>query len=173
MRHFITTYPNKGLFTETKEIPKKDIKTDTFSQIGAAMLDVLKDRGGIGLSANQVGLPFKMCVIDVSAGQLHMMLNPRLVKVSDEIEKSREGCLSIPGASLMIDRHKMVSVEYESVTGETETLHDVTGLLAYCIQHEIDHLNGKLMIDRVNQVHRSKALKEMQKYIRNRKNFNR
>ena len=66
MKHMITTYPNKELFSPTRDIPKKDIKAETFSQIGSAMLDILRKEGGIGLSANQVGLPLNMCVIDGS-----------------------------------------------------------------------------------------------------------
>ena len=164
----ITTHPHKQLFESTKEIDKKDINSDTFSQIGSSMLEILKKKGGIGLSANQVGLPFKICVIDINVNDPIIMLNPRITKMSDKMAKSQEGCLSLPGVYITLNRHKNITVEYEDVTAETKTL-EAEGLLSFCIQHEVDHLNGILMINRLSEFHKSKALKQLHKA----KRFNR
>lgn len=163
----ITTFPNQELYQPTRDIPKKDIKAETFSQIGAAMLDILKKEGGIGLSANQVGLPFNMCVIDIEANNPMILLNPRVIKTSTDKKPSKEGCLSLPGAIVTVQRYKEVTVEYEDVTGETKE-EIATGLLSSCLQHEIDHLNGVLMINRIGAYHKEKALKQMSKFKRSR-----
>lgn len=163
MKQSITIHPNKELFTATNDIPVESITGDTFRQIGASMLEVLKDYGGIGLSANQVGLPFNMCVTSISANDPKIMLNPRVIKQSDARINSKEGCLSVPGALCSINRHKDVTVEYEDVTGETITL-EATGLTSCCLQHEIDHLKGVLMINRLDEFHKAKALKALLRF---------
>lgn len=165
MKQVITTYPNKELFNKAIDIPKESITGDTFRQIGAGMLEVLRTKGGIGLSANQVGLPFNMCVIEVTPNDPKMMLNPRVVKQSDKMEKSKEGCLSLPGVQVLVNRHKTITVEYEDVKAETQTL-EASGLLSYCLQHEMDHLKGVLMINRLTEYSRAKALKSYTKYRR-------
>jgi len=159
----ITIYPHQQLFNKPVEIDKKDIKSDTFTQVGSSMLAILKKAGGVGLSANQVGLPFKMCVIDINVNNPMFLLNPRITKMSDKMIKSQEGCLSLPGVDTTINRHKEVTVEYEDVTGETKSV-VATGLLSRCIQHEIDHLNGVLLINRLNEFHKSKAMQQLYKF---------
>jgi peptide deformylase len=78
---------------------------------------------------------------------------------------SKEGCLSLPGAIVTVSRHQKITVEYEDVTGETQTL-EAMNLLSCCIQHELDHLKGILMINRVSEYARGKALKALTKYKR-------
>ena len=165
MKHMITTYPNKYLYEPTRDIPKKDINAETFSQIGAAMLDILKKEGGIGLSANQVGLPLNMCVIDLDSTNPMILLNPRIVKTSSTKTSSKEGCLSLPGCLVTVQRYVDVTVEYEDVTGETLEL-QAKDLLSKCLQHEIDHLNGILMINRLSSFHKEKALKQINRFKR-------
>lgn len=158
-------YPNKQLFEKAIPIPLDQINSATFSQIGSSMLDILRKRGGIGLSANQVGLPFNMCVIELTSSDPKIILNPRIIKQSEKRVKSKEGCLSLPGAGVIVSRHKDITVEYEDVNGKTVT-EEATGLLSCCLQHEIDHLNGILMINRVNEYSRNKALKAVTGYKR-------
>lgn len=168
MKSTITIYPNKELFEKTRDIPKDQIKAETYSQIGSAMLEILRDKGGIGLSANQVGLPLNMCVIELQSSDPKILLNPRITKMSDKMISSKEGCLSLPGSVLTVNRHKNIVVEYEDVRGETQKL-DAEGLLSCCLQHEIDHLKGILMINRVTSFHKTKALKQLHKYKKYRK----
>ena len=170
MKQTVSTYPNKQLLEPTRNIPKDQIKAETFSQIGSAMLEVLRKEGGIGLSANQVGLPLHMCVIELTNSDPKILLNPRVIKMSDKMVVSKEGCLSLPGAIVKVNRHSNVVVEYETVRGDTEKL-EADGLLSNCLQHEIDHLNGILTINRVSGYHKEKALKDLFKFkkIMNRK----
>lgn len=163
MKNVITIYPNQQLFDKTRDIPKDQITGDTYRQIGASMLEILRKRGGIGLSANQVGLPLNMCVVELNDSDPKMMLNPRITKRSDKKVNSREGCLSLPGAVVTVSRHEKVTLEYEDVTGETIVL-EAEGLLSCCIQHELDHLSGILMINRVNEFSKNKALKALEQF---------
>lgn len=165
MKQMITIYPNKELFEKTRDIPKDSITGDTYRQIGASMLEILRKKGGIGLSANQVGLPFNMCVIELDSNDPKMMLNPRIIKMSDKMISSKEGCLSLPGAVISIQRHKDVTVEFEDVTGETQR-EEATGLYSCCIQHELDHLKGILMVNRVGEYAKNKALKSVHLFKR-------
>ena len=165
MKQVITKYPNKILFEKTRDIPKDQIKAETYSQIGSSMLETLKSTNGIGLSANQVGLPLNMCVTNVIANDVKIILNPRIIKQSNEVFDSREGCLSLPAVSLKIKRHKSITVEYETVDGETKQ-EEFYGLDAAVLQHEIDHLKGILITNRVSEYHRNKALKSLHKYMR-------
>jgi peptide deformylase len=168
MKQMITTFPNQELYQPTRDIPKKDIRAETFSQIGSAMLDILRKEGGIGLSANQVGLPLNICVIELEPNNPMILLNPRVTKTSVNKSPSKEGCLSLPGALVTVQRYNEVTVEYEDVTGETQAV-DADGLFSCCLQHEIDHLNGVLTINRIGAYHKEKALKQISKFkkIRN------
>lgn len=168
MKQVITVYPNKDLFEKTRDIPKDQITGDTYRQIGSSMLEILRKKGGIGLSANQVGLPLNMCVIELTSSDPKIMLNPRIVKQSDKMVKSKEGCLSIPGAEVTVNRHATVTVEYEDVRGETQSL-EAASLLSCCLQHEIDHLNGITMLNRISDFARSKAMKQLNRYKRARR----
>lgn len=163
MKNTITTYPNRELFEKTRHIPKDQINSETYTQIGSAMVEILKKKGGVGLSANQVGLPLNMCVINVNPNDIKFMLNPRIIKFSKQMEKSPEGCLSLPGCEAVVNRHKSVTVEYENVEGETVTF-DAVGFTSFVVQHEIDHLNGILMINRLSEYHKSKTLKQLSRY---------
>ena len=163
MKHMITTFPNKALYEPARDIPKKDIKAETFSQIGSAMLEILRKEGGIGLSANQVGLPLNICVIELEVSNPRILLNPRVVKTSQDKVPSKEGCLSMPGCLVTVQRYREVIVEHETVTGETEQI-EANGLLSHCLQHEIDHLNGVLMINRIGTFQKERAIKQMNKY---------
>jgi peptide deformylase len=167
MRQTITVHPNKELFDKTRDIPKDQITGDTYRQIGSSMLQILKEKGGIGLSANQVGLPFNMCVLELVSSDPKMLLNPRVIKQSAAMIKSREGCLSLPGAEVIVSRHGTITVEYEDVTGETKS-YEAYGLESCCLQHEIDHLRGILMINRISEFARSKALKAVHRFKKTR-----
>ena len=163
MKTVITTYPNNELCEATRDIPKESINAETFSQIGSAMLEVLRKEGGIGLSANQVGLPLNMCVIDLEVNNPMILLNPRVIKTSTTKVLNKEGCLSLPGTVVSVERYKEVTVEYEDVTGKTKTV-EAKDILSYCLQHEIDHLNGILMINRISAYHKEKAMKQLNKF---------
>jgi peptide deformylase len=110
------------------------------------MAETMRDAPGVGLAAQQIGLPLLVCVIEVN-DQLHELINPRIVRLSGE-QEDYEGCLSIPGFVAMRKRAEKATVTGQNRHGKQVKLTG-TGLLARAIQHEFDHLQGELYIDRL------------------------
>ena len=119
-------------------------------QLSDEMLKIMYEAGGIGLAAPQVGHSLRLIVIDVSESrdQPLVIVNPQIRKTSDEFVSYREGCLSFPGLYETLRSPKSVEIEYQAIDGKRLAL-AADGLLGVCIQHEIDHLDGRLMIDRI------------------------
>ena len=115
----------------------------------AEMAKAMYLSGGVGLAAVQVGIDKQLAVIDVGNGLINMA-NPSIVK-KDGSETREEGCLSVPEVGVNVRRAKSILVNYLNEKGETVQLR-ATGLLARAVQHEIDHLNGKLIIDYTNPI---------------------
>ena len=140
---------DKVLRQPAKRISKVD---DEIRQIARQMLQTMYSSDGIGLAAPQVGIHKQLIVIDIEPDN---PANPQLVLINPVIKKSfgnicveQEGCLSIPGVYLDVKRPEMVEVSYKDENGRPQTLK--TGdLLGRCIQHEMDHLNGVVFVDRV------------------------
>ncbi|WP_455874481.1 peptide deformylase [Rhizobium yanglingense] len=130
------------------------------------MLETMYDAPGIGLAAIQVGVPRRILVIDVSREgeekQPQVFINPRIVNSSDERSVYEEGCLSIPDYYAEVERPATVSVEYLDRDGK-ERIVEADGLLATCLQHEIDHLNGVLFIDYISRLKREMVIKKFTK----------
>ncbi|TCU38511.1 peptide deformylase [Rhizobium azibense] len=130
------------------------------------MLETMYDAPGIGLAAIQVGVPRRILVIDVSREgeekQPQIFINPKIVKSSTERSVYEEGCLSIPDYYAEVERPAAVSVEYLDRDGKEQTV-DADGLLATCLQHEIDHLNGVLFIDHISRLKREMVIKKFTK----------
>ena len=131
-----------------------------------AMFMAMKRYGGIGLSANQVGLPYRMFVagghLQIENGLSIAMYNPEIVSVSDEVISFKEGCLSFPDLYLMIKRPKVCELKYQDVEGNEKVLL-LEGLAARCVQHELDHLNGVLFVQRASRLKLERALKSRPK----------
>jgi peptide deformylase len=130
------------------------------------MLETMYDAPGIGLAAIQIGLPQRLVVLDLSKEgedkKPLFLANPEIMWSSPEESDYEEGCLSIPEFYEMVQRPKEVKLRYLDRTGEALELH-ATGLLATCLQHEIDHLNGVLFIDHISRLKRARVLKKFQK----------
>ena len=130
------------------------------------MLETMYAAPGIGLAAIQIGLPHRMVVIDITReGEEKKPLflaNPEIIWSSEEIGDYEEGCLSIPDFYEMVERPKQVKVRYLDRMGEPQEL-SAQGVLATCLQHEIDHLNGVLFIDHISRLKRERILKKFQK----------
>jgi peptide deformylase len=130
------------------------------------MIETMYDAPGIGIAAIQIGLPLRMVVIDVAKEgepkQPMFLANPEIIWVSSQLADYEEGCLSIPDFYEMVQRPKEVKVRYLNRTGEQMELH-AQGLLATCLQHEIDHLNGILFIDHISRLKRARVIKKFQK----------
>ncbi len=142
--------------------------TDDIRLILDKMIDLMYQTDGIGLAANQVGILKRMVVIDIGADCPYKdlyplkMINPSLEAISDNTIIYEEGCLSVPGEREKVKRSEMVSVSYTTPEGELKKI-EVSGLLAVCIQHEIDHLNGVLFVDRLSKLKQELTWKHYEK----------
>lgn len=130
------------------------------------MLETMYKAPGIGLAAIQIGVPRRMLVVDLSKeGEEKKPLfvaNPEIVWSSEAQSDYEEGCLSIPDFYEMVTRPTEVKVRYVDRQGETMEIH-AAGLLATCLQHEIDHLNGVLFVDHISRLKRERVLKKFAK----------
>jgi len=133
------------------------------------MVETMYAENGIGLAAIQVGVPKRVAVIDLDPGgpnskQLYI-INPRIVEASGELSTFHEGCLSVPEVWDDVKRPARLTVEYTDEHGNKQTV-TADGLFATCLQHEIDHLNGRLFIDHLSKLKRSIALRKSAKLKR-------
>ncbi|MBZ8133806.1 peptide deformylase [Afifella sp. IM 167] len=133
------------------------------------MLETMYEAPGIGLAAIQVGVPLRAITIDVSRDedgrQPLFLVNPQIVWRSDEPNIHEEGCLSIPEYFAEVERPKRVKVAFRDHEGKEQEL-EADGLLATCIQHEIDHLNGVLFIDHISKLKRDMVIRRFTKAAR-------
>jgi peptide deformylase len=130
------------------------------------MLETMYDAPGIGLAAPQVGHLLRLIVVDVSKDpdnpQPYQMVNPEVVWTSDETFEYEEGCLSLPDHYAEVTRPKAVRVRYLDRAGKEQEI-EAEGLLAVCLQHEIDHLEGTLFVDHISKLKRNVILRKLQK----------
>lgn len=149
----IKRYPEKIL--KQKTTPIENIDSDT-QQLIENMLETMHAARGIGLAANQVGILKRLCVVDTSQEKendsIIVLINPLIIEKDGSIESS-EGCLSIPGCSTGIKRAGRVYVSGLDRNGKPINI-EATGLLARAFQHEIDHLDGLLIFDRMSPIKR-------------------
>ena len=130
------------------------------------MLETMYENKGIGLAAIQIGIPRRLAVIDLDPkgpdSKPIYLINPIIVAASEELSTYQEGCLSVPDFWEDVHRPAMLSVEYMDEKGEMQRV-EASGLFATCLQHEIDHINGKLFIDHLSRLKRSIALRKAAK----------
>ncbi len=133
------------------------------------MFETMYAANGVGLAAPQIGVNIRLSVVDVSSerNQPQVFINPEILKTEGK-DKFQEGCLSVPGALETVERAKKVTVKALDRHGVPFEM-TCDGLLAECIQHEIDHLNGKLFIDLLSPIKRERARKDLEKYLRSHK----
>ena len=128
-----------------------------------AMFDTMEEADGIGLAAPQVGVPKRLFVVDTrKPGEKLVFINPEIIGTSQEQGLHEEGCLSIPGMYYDILRPLQVSIQAQDISGKSFVTH-ASGLLARVIQHENDHLNGVLFIDRMDEEARAKLVASYEK----------
>lgn len=128
------------------------------------MQKIMINANGVGISAPQIGIPLRLVVIDVGDGPIYMV-NPEIVWYSEEKVDFEEGCLSFPGVTVNISRPERVRAAYLDERGR-KNLIEADGLLARAIQHEIDHLDGILIIDRATPQERVEALQKLQENLK-------
>ncbi len=141
----VVIYPNPILRKKCREV--EDPKTPEIQKLILDMIKTMEENKGIGLSAPQVGLDLRICVIKVD-NETRVFINPQIKSYSKRREIFEEGCLSFPGKYLPIERPTKIKVKAKDANGKKFKL-KVDGLLSRVIQHEVDHLDGVLFIDRV------------------------
>ena len=147
----LVTYPASVLRRQASAVENVD---GELIKMADEMFEIMYENAGIGLAAPQVGLSNQVLVIDVRQDDLptYVLINPRVIKREGEVE-AEEGCLSLPEIFGEVKRAERVQVRYVDQNGEEQTL-EAEGLLARAIQHEMDHLNGVLFIDRLGETRR-------------------
>jgi len=163
MKLDIVTYPDPVLRDSAADIPEI---TPEIKRLAQDMVQSMYEGNGIGLAAPQVGESLRLITVDISGPDkredLLILLNPKILSKDGKVE-SEEGCLSFPELRAVVERAENVVVEALDLDGHTVAL-DADGLLAICLQHEIDHLNGKLIIDHVSRLKRSLYEKKAKKW---------
>lgn len=160
----IIEYPNPRLRVVTSPVETDRVAGPAFQRLLDDMLQTMYEAPGIGLAAPQVDIMERFLVLDVTEerDQPMVMVNPVIRERSEELRSHQEGCLSIPGVFADVTRADGIEVEALDREGKPFVLR-ADGLLATCIQHEIDHLDGKLFIDYLSPLKRSMALKKLEK----------
>jgi len=141
--------------------------TDEIRELAADMLETMYGAPGIGLAAIQIGVPQRLIVIDLAKPPEEerkpiVLVNPEITWASEEKRTYEEGCLSIPEYYEEVERPDRVKFRYRNLDGETVEA-EAEGVMATCVQHEIDHLNGVLFIDYLSKLKRARVIKKFQK----------
>jgi peptide deformylase len=159
----ILILPDKRLRLVSKPIAKIDAAT---KQLVEDMFDTMYDAPGIGLAAIQIGEPRRIVTMDLAKKdepkEPQVFINPELLSKSGDKNTHEEGCLSIPEYYEEVERPAAVRVRYLDLDGKQREI-DAEGLLATCIQHEIDHLDGVLFIDHISKLKRDRVIKKFTK----------
>lgn len=151
----IITYPNKLL--SMKSEPVSNISSSEVSEL-QVMHSALEEKGGIGIAAPQIGILKRMIIVQIDSKEPIFMINPKIVTRSPAKIKFNEGCLSLPGVYADVVRSNEIEFQYLDMSGKP-VFTTGEGIFAVCVQHEIDHLDGKLFIDRLSKKGRSDAIK--------------
>lgn len=157
----ILCYPDPRLHTVAKSIAAVD---ERIRKLVDDMLDTMYDAKGIGLAATQIDVHERLIVIDVSEERDAplVLINPELVWTSPQSHLNEEGCLSVPGVYDGVERFDAVHVAALDLAGKTRTI-EADSLLAVCIQHEMDHLMGKVFVEYLSPLKRDRIKKKMRK----------
>lgn len=157
----ILEFPDPRLRTVAQPVVDVD---DTIRAIIDDMFDTMYEANGIGLAATQVNIHQRIVVIDVSEGREEpiVFINPEISVLDGPDHSYEEGCLSVPGFHETVTRPEKVQVKYIDRDGNSCEI-SPEGLLAVCIQHEIDHLNGKLFVDYISPLKRKRIRSKLEK----------
>ena len=161
--YIILRYPDPRLRTVAKPVALFD---ERIKDIADKMLATMYAAKGVGLAATQVDIHERLFVMDVADGQEPIVfINPEIVWRGVEKVKTPEGCLSVPHQGDVVERHRGIRVEYTGLDGVRLT-REVEGFKAVCIQHEIDHLDGKVFVDYLSSMKRQRILTALAKDVR-------
>ena len=157
----ILRYPDPRLHTVAKPVAAVDARLKALVE---DMLQTMYDAEGIGLAATQVNVHERLIVMDVSEGrdQPLILINPEITWASEEKKINEEGCLSVPGIYDGVERSLAVKVQALGLDGKTQ-MHEAEGLMSVCIQHEMDHLMGKVFVEYLSPLKRTRIKTKMLK----------
>lgn len=157
----ILRYPDPRLKKVAQPVTRFD---DTLVKLTKDMAETMYEAPGVGLAATQVDVHKRVIVVDVSEekNNLIVFVNPEVIGHSEASKTYEEGCLSVPGIYEKVDRPDTVRIRAQDVKGEFFEL-DCDGLLAVCIQHEIDHLNGKVFVEYLSQLKQTRIKTKLKK----------
>ncbi|MGL4307554.1 peptide deformylase [Cetobacterium sp. SF1] len=158
MLYEIKIYGAESLRTVSTAV---EVIDDEIREILENMVETMHDVKGVGLAAPQVGINKRMFVIDVGDDKVRKVINPELLELSDKIEDCEEGCLSVPGIYKSVKRSTVVKVKYTDENGN-EIIEEADGLLARAFQHEYDHLEAILFVDKVSPIAKRMISKKLQ-----------
>ena len=156
----ILQYPHPGL----REIAQPIVEFEkSITELANNMLETMYAAPGIGLAATQVNINKQLLVIDISEKKDSplIIINPQLIDKSGEIV-NEEGCLSFPDIYANVMRYEQITLRYQDLAGEQQQL-EADGILAICIQHEMDHLKGKVFVDYLSSMKRNRIRKQLEK----------
>lgn len=157
----ILEFPDSRLRTKAKPVTDFDPALKTLC---ADLIETMYEANGIGLAATQVNIHRKIIVLDVSEEQddAQVIINPTIVQVGEEDQEYEEGCLSVPGFKELVQRPGQICIEAKDIQGKSFKL-ECDGILAVCVQHEMDHLEGKLFVDYLSSLKRNRIKKKLEK----------
>ncbi|PZW45490.1 peptide deformylase [Pseudomonas sp. URMO17WK12:I2] len=160
----ILEFPDPRLRTIAKPV---DVVDDALRQLIDDMFETMYDAPGIGLAATQVNVHKRVVVMDLSEDKSEplVFINPQFESLTEEMDQYQEGCLSVPGFYENVDRPQKVKINALDRDGQPFEM-IAEGLLAVCIQHECDHLNGKLFVDYLSTLKRDRIKKKLEKQHR-------
>jgi len=159
MKFKIVTLGNDVLREQSKKVEKFD---DALKEFVDNMFETLRVSNGIGLAAPQVGVSKKLFIVLLEDEEEYVFVNPEIIETSADLVPYEEGCLSVPGVFSDVERPSKVTVYAQDIKGKNFKI-EAAGILARVIQHENDHLNGKLFIDRVNEEKREVLIHQYEK----------
>jgi len=157
----VLIWPNSTLNNFCKNVT---LKNEHLAQVILDMIVTMKNRNGVGLAAPQIGELLNMFVIDTEHGPL-TLINPSIIDRSMDLFKVDEGCLSVPGYFEYRERPRQVTIEYQDFHGQIYK-RNFENLTAFVIQHEMDHLQGKLFVDELSPLKKSRVRKKISKTLR-------
>ncbi len=160
----ILSFPDPRLHTVARPVQGVDAR---IKALVADMIDTMHDANGIGLAATQVDVHERLVVLDVSEARDEplVLINPEIVWASDDTVLNEEGCLSVPGIYDGVERSRAIRCTALDIDGELRTI-EAEGLLAVCIQHELDHLLGKVFVEYLSPLKRNRIKSKLLKQQR-------
>jgi peptide deformylase len=156
----IRTFGDPVLKTRAAPVETFD---DALAHLAEEMLTTMREHEGVGLAANQVGR-LRRILVAATEDEEYVIVNPQIEEAAQDTEKAVEGCLSIPDIQVEVERPTAVTLSGQDATGSPLRI-EASGLLARIFQHELDHLNGVLILDRTDRESRKAAMREMRERL--------